>query len=250
MKLNKKYVLSISIICLITTGFSACLAGDFNSSVFRTEKKRIGFRQALVISDTVKTTVLTNVFQTSTPTKAKAFLLSLAVPGMGEFYAGSKRMGTIFLCTEIALWAGYFAFQTYGDWKEQDFKQYATAHAGVHTKGKNHRYFVNIEHFDNVRAYNEAKLQQRDPNALYPENDEYSWQWDKTSHRLKYEKMRVASDQAYSRAVLMIGVIVANHIISGIDAIRVVRQVQKNTVQVGLRGRVEGGVDLCFSKSF
>jgi len=68
--------------------------------------------------------------------------------------------------------------------------------------------------------------------------------------RIKYEKMRVASDQAYSRAVLMIGVIVANHIISGIDAIRVVRQVQKNTVQVGLRGRVEGGVDLCFSKSF
>ena len=96
----------------------------------------------------------------------------------------------------------------------------------------------------------EAKLQQRDPEAVYPENDEFSWQWDQINNRLKYEQMRVDSDQAYSRAVLMIGVIVVNHIVSGIDAIRVVRKAQRNPVQVGMRVRVEGGVDLCVSKSF
>jgi len=250
MKQSTKKILTFALSTLIFTGLTShCFAGDFNPSFYSFKKNRVGFRQVLVGSDRVSP-ISPDVFQTAKPSKGKAFLFSLVLPGMGEYYAGSKTMGTVFLCTEIALWAGYFAFQQYGDWKEEDYRQYAIAHAGIHVKGKNHQYFVNVEHFDNIRAYNEAKLRQRDPNALYPENDEFSWQWDKTSHRLKYEKMRVSSDRAYSRAVLMLGVIVANHVISGIDAIRAVRKAEQNSLQVGLRSRVEGGMDLCISKSF
>jgi len=250
MNHSQKKIVSIVISCLILIGLiSQCQAGEGSYLTAKNGNSSVGFRRALLKSNTPPT-IITDSFQMAKPSKAKAFFLSLAVPGMGEYYAGSKKMGTIFLCTEIALWAGYFAFQIYGDWKEQDFKQYAMAHAGVQAKGKNHQYFVNIENFDNIRAYNEAKLQQRDTEAVYPENDEFSWQWDQTKNRLKYEQMRVSSDQAYSRAVLMIGVIVVNHIVSGIDAIRVVRKAQKNPVQVGVRARVEGGVDFCVSKSF
>jgi len=246
MKKSSKKVGTVIIVCLL---FSYTAAGNDGISLLKSENHSIGFHQALLRSES-SSEVSIQTIQREKPVKAKAFFLSLAVPGLGEYYAGSKKMGTIFLCAEIALWTGYFAFQTYGDWKKSDYKQYAMAHAGIQSKGKNHQYFVNIEHYDHIRAYNEAKLQQREPEAVYPENEEYAWHWDQTGSRLKYEQMRVSSDRAYSGAVLMIGAIVVNHIVSSIDAIRVVRKVHKNSVQVGLRGRREGGMDLCISKTF
>jgi hypothetical protein len=48
----------------------------------------------------------------------------------------------------------------------------------------------------------------------------------------------------------VIGVIVVNHIISGIDAVRVAKKKETPDVQVGLRGFGRNGIGIAFVKRF
>ena len=185
------------------------------------------------------------------PASGKAFLLSFLVPGSGEWYAGSSKMAKIFFGTEVALWATYIAFKTYEDWTIDDYALFATSHAGVDATGKEHDYYVNVENFNSLRDYNDAKLRQRNPALLYPETEAYYWQWDSESNRKKFESMRINADDAKSRALLVIGGIVINHVISGIDAVRVVRKGQKvSQLSYGVQGLPEGGMRVSMQLRF
>ncbi len=181
---------------------------------------------------------------------AKAFFLSLALPGAGEFYAGSKKSGLIFLGAEIALWSGCGAFRTYGDWKKEDYRLYAAVHAGVDLSAKDHAYFVDIENYSDLQVFNDAKLQQRDLRGMYPEDRAYSWSWDSDESRTRFKSLRLSSDRAYNRSFIVIGAIVVNHIISGIDAVRVAKKKEKPDVQIGLRGFGRDGIGVVFVKRF
>ena len=209
------------------------------------------FNRSFLVSHT-KTSIRPESFHPHS-SKAKAFFFSFILPGAGEYYAGSSKMAKIFLSSEAILWATYFSFRTYGNWKKDDYQQFAVSHAGVNLSGKDHQYFVNIENYNNIREYNDAKLRQRDPGALYPENEGYAWQWDSKTSRLKYVKLRVASDRAYNGSLFVIAGVILNHVVSGIDAIRVVRKNQnlrKNSVKVSVVGLPEGGIVLTLWKFF
>jgi hypothetical protein len=162
-------------------------------------------------------------------------------------------MGQIFLGSEGLLWATFFAFRAYGHWKEVDYQRYAVAHAGITREGKDYDYYVAIENYTDIRSYNEAKLQQRAVEDMYPEDEFYSWEWDSEASREDYERMRVASDRAYRRSIFVVGGIVINHIISGIDAIRLARKgkaAEVSSTQWGAGSLPEGGIVLCMVKRF
>ena len=187
------------------------------------------------------------------PSKVKAFFFSFLLPGAGEYYAGSKKLAGVFLGTEAFLWATYFSFRTYGNWKKSDYQLFAASHAGADVSGKDHQYFVDIGNYDDIRAYNEAKLRQRDVEALYPEDETHTWEWDSESSRQAFEKLRVSSDTAYNRSLFVLGGIVVNHIISGIDAVRLARKAEKadeHRIRVGVAGLPEGGMVVSFWKLF
>lgn len=233
-------LLSILLFSLGSFGWGMEEPRGYEQSRFGTPKR---FNRSILLD---QETSVSGTIQ-KTPSRGKAFLLSLILPGAGEYYAGSKKMAGIFFGTEVLLWAAYGSFRTYGNWKKDDYKRFATVHAGIDPAGKDYQYFIDVENYMDIRSYNEAKLQQRDVNALYPEDEEYRWQWDSEASRKRYEKLRLASDDAYTRALFVIGGIVVNHIISGIDALRVVRKHRKtrdDAVQIGVVGLPEGGV--CF----
>ena len=46
---------------------------------------------------------------------AKAFILSLAVPGLGQYYYGSKIKPLVFLGVEVTSWVLYFKWNSEGD---------------------------------------------------------------------------------------------------------------------------------------
>ena len=162
----------------------------------------------------------------------KAFLMSFVLPGSGEYYLGSRKMAAIFFGTEVALWSAYFLFNWISDFKADDYKLYAAAHAGVDPKGKPHQFFVNIEDFDNLADYNQAMLQNRQPRLLYPEDGSYDWSWDSMTSRDRFEAMRLSSDRYESAGLFVIGGVVLNHLVSGIDAIRL-RTDQPYAVELG-----------------
>jgi hypothetical protein len=187
------------------------------------------------------------------PSKRKAFFLSLAVPGAGEHYAGSRKAATFFFGTECALWAAFAGFRSYGLSWEHDYREYAVAHAGVVPFGKDHEFFAAIENYMNITDYNDAKLQQRNLRALYPEGGGYDWQWDGAESRRRFELMRIRADRARRNSTFMLGGIVLNHIVSGIDAIRAARKAGKRDgegVQVGVAGLPEGGGRVWLVKRF
>jgi len=182
------------------------------------------------------------------PSKGKAFFFSLALPGMGQLYTGNLKSAKIFWGTEALLWITYGSFRAYGSQKRSDYKAFAAAHAGVNTSGKDHDYFVAVENYMSIRDYNNAKLQQRNVDAMYPENSIYFWQWDKEESRETFESLRVSSDRAFDRAVIVVGCVVINHIISAIDGLREAR-IKSGESMVGVAGLPEGGGVVFFVKS-
>jgi len=155
----------------------------------------------------------------------KAVLLSLLVPGAGEFYADSKARGKIFLGTEASLWMGYFGFRTYGAWAKKDYKSYAAVHAGVNLNGKADEFFEDMNFYVSRDEYNQlARLYQREEAQVYPETDFWYWYWDSPQSQHYYRKLRNRSEAAYRKALFMVGLAGVNRVLSVIDAIREVRK--------------------------
>ena len=58
----------------------------------------------------------------------RAFLFSALVPGLGEWYAGSKKRGLAFLGAEAALWGMWAVWTGKGNDLEEEFRAVADEH--------------------------------------------------------------------------------------------------------------------------
>jgi hypothetical protein len=163
----------------------------------------------------------------SPKSKGKAFLLSLLVPGLGERYAARPQRGHTFLASEAVLWLGYAGLITFEDWRKDDYRNMAAAHAGVDVKKKSDSYFVDVGNYDTMDEYDAAKLRQRNLPAYYGD-DSYNWNWDSRQNRKKFEDLRQSAERAANRAMFVAGAIVANHLISAIDAVWSVHSFNKH----------------------
>ena len=168
------------------------------------------------------------VEKTDAPKKrGKAFFMSLLVPGWGQNYAGASTKRNMFLGLEIGMWMSYGGFTAYSNWREEDYKTFAATHAGVNLDGKNNTYFIDVGNFADIYEYNDYHLQQRNSNKYYQDIDFYYWHWQNQASRDKFDQLRISADTAHNRALFMLGAIVANHVISAIDAVWSVHKYEK-----------------------
>jgi hypothetical protein len=155
----------------------------------------------------------------------KAMLLSLLLPGAGELYAENTTGSRIFLGLEGSIWAGFFAFRTYGSWKKTDYKGYAALHAGVDLDSKTDDYFENMTYYDSRDEYNQfARLYHGADATVYPENDFWNWNWDSEDSKGSFRDLRNQSKTAYRKALFMVGLAAVNRIVSVMDAARSVKK--------------------------
>ncbi|HXF48556.1 MAG TPA: hypothetical protein VNL73_03895 [Verrucomicrobiae bacterium] len=59
---------------------------------------------------------------------AKAAVLSLLVPGAGQFYVGEKVRAIPFFLVDVAGWATYFGFRSQGNKRENEYRVFADQH--------------------------------------------------------------------------------------------------------------------------
>ena len=160
--------------------------------------------------------------------QALAVLYSLALPGMGELYADGFGNGQYSLTAEAALWITYISYYQYGSWMQSDARSLVTVHAGASTGGKDDQFFVNAANFSNVYDYNDKKLRDRALDEVYDPSLGYYWSWDSEANRQRFRALRISSDKVFNNSRFVIGAIVVNHIISALNAARLVRHFNRN----------------------
>lgn len=204
-------------------------------------------------SDAAATAIL-SIENSAFPAKknqALAVVYSLLLPGMGEVYADRFDNGRYSLVAEAALWLTYASFQQYGNWLQADARSFASAHAGAVPSGKDDQFYVNLGNFSNVYDYNDKKLRDRNISEVYDPSQGYFWNWDSDVSRQRFRSLRISSDKVINNSRFVIGAIVVNHVLSALNAARLVRHFNKNADEafgtwqvepnvIGAPGQVDG----------
>jgi hypothetical protein len=172
-----------------------------------------------------------------------AILYSLAVPGMGELYAGGFASGKYFLGAEAALWTTYTVISVRGNSLKDDGRAFAAVHAGLVNPGsKDDQFFVDISNFLNVDDYNAKKLRDRNLAAVYDPAAGYGWSWDSESNRGAFRDLRVRADDVLNNRKFVVMGILLNHLASAINAARTAIS-HNNDVSSGL-GELQLGANV------
>ena len=180
-----------------------------------------------------------------TSRKVKSGLLSLVLPGAGQFYNGDRSKAYVFAGVEAAIWVSYLAFDTQGDNRTDTYTEYAGIYAGV--QGEHvERYWQAVGRYMDSDAYNEAirreaRALSETATGLIPSED--AWQWSNSDHLATYQELRANANRSYDRRDFMILFAILNRAISVYDAVR-------HSVDDKLSGEVLGfKVDLDVSPS-
>lgn len=171
------------------------------------------------------------------------FLKSAAIPGFGELSL-KKKSGYIFLLTEVFAWSSRAYFLEEARIFEKDAYRYAITYSGINANK------LSKEHYDLMSRYNSSGFQPggynekvlQKANALYPNNkekqteylnenaildDNLTWEWESREHRRQYSIRRKNADHNRDYAKAMVGAIIANHLVSGLNATILANKVNK-----------------------
>jgi len=158
----------------------------------------------------------------------KAALLSALLPGAGEYYLGNRGKARYFFTVEAISWAACIAYRTYGHWKRDDYIRYAKTHANANLEGKSEAYRDLVGFYTSIDDYNSlGRVYDPERPYLYDTPDNH-WRWQSGADQATYRNLKNHSREAYRRAKFMVGIAVANRIISVLDAIRDTRRANRS----------------------
>jgi hypothetical protein len=154
-----------------------------------------------------------------------AILRSIVLPGWGQHYLGNHRLARRMMTTEACLWLLHSTFKGAQDWYRQDFRAFATLHAGIGYRLKPDIYYFRLGKYDSITEYNQAQLRNRNIDAVYQLGTEKDWEWDSIDNRERYADMRRASLLAAKAASFTVGSMVLNRAVATIHVLFLSRKV-------------------------
>ncbi len=161
-------------------------------------------------------------------------VMSLIIPGTGEWAMGHKGLGKVFIGADLLLWLGMFSSDQYVNTLQGDLEGFAAAHANVNTAGKGDQFWIDIGTQESIFAFNRQKLLERDIGATYSEGGEFDWQWDSEANRRVYLERRFNKIDWERTSNILVTGLVLNRIVSAIDVIRLIRKNKKAAEQNAL----------------
>lgn len=170
------------------------------------------------------------------PSPRGAFLRSLVMPGWGHYYAdqGNWNRGKYHLAGEAVLLLSYFGLDARAGYLQNDFITLARSKAGTDLEGRSRDYLIAVGNYDDLAAYNDAQLRNRNWDRLYPETADYDWAWVSSDYRLQYQDTRSRVDRMKAQLPTLVALMVVNRFVSGISAFIQARDKSKNVPEARL----------------
>jgi hypothetical protein len=159
-------------------------------------------------------------------------LRAIAVPGWSQVASG-HNYGYAMLASEAAIIGSMYYMNNESNILLQDSYEYAIKYAHLNPGEYDNKFYNNLSRFESsgfdANGYN--ALVRQTAMSMYPydpvaqqnyidENgysDDKYWYWDATSHRNQYNKLRNRSQDMENYASVTVGVLILNHLISGVD---------------------------------
>lgn len=264
--MTSRLILSIFILAVLLAG-SAALAGEGlvpQPSQLENEFQKVRYQFALANSVGAEQGIVmaaVDEFENESSEKVpgqksptKAMLMSLAVPGAGQFYYGSKIKSFIFFGAEIAAWSMHIKWHADGVDIQDQFEAFNRAHwSRTAYEDEYLMYVYGVNDDDSVTGAPEISHHLPDVRTqqyyeMTGKYDQFSWGWDdaerndsvlsdfnsagttqdlrvlggvttpQSAHRELYEEMRNDSNVKYDHARKMIIVLLVNHLASAAEA--------------------------------
>ncbi len=152
--------------------------------------------------------------------RSTALLLSLVVPGLGQYYAGSPGSAKLFIAAELAFWGGYYYNSSMKESRRDDYLRYAWQHAGVNPSGQGVSYLGAIGSFNSSFDYNGYALSTEENPILY--SGDTAWNWDSDSSRARFHTLRENELDFDNSMKYCVAGIVLNHLIAGLHASNII----------------------------
>ena len=92
---------------------------------------------------------------------ARAAVLSLVLPGLGELYAGGPRSARFFLVTEGILWTGMATFRFLETYRIDAYHAHAAAHAGIRLHNLPESVIKEVGDFESIYERNQRERSPR-----------------------------------------------------------------------------------------
>lgn len=176
------------------------------------------------------------------PDRARILLRSLAVPGWGQATLGRRTSATVFVTADLAIWATFASFRVQEQMRRESYRQTALLGAGIDLAGRDEEFRRIVGSFSSSEEYN-LYVVTRDAANLYlqdvynPNMDAYrayieqnslrgadAWRWSDANAFLRYGAQRKDAHRAAIRANNMLGLAIANRILSAVHAARAAGQ--------------------------
>ncbi len=166
---------------------------------------------------------------------SRAFLLSAAIPGTGEFYAGAKR-GLLFVAAEVAFWATYFVLHGQAEDLKEDYVEFVDSHIVFeedspvsstetwtledyeHATQSDNWHYVYTE--SNGKPVNRVGKYYWDdlPQDLIDEPGGVPLSESQSLVRVEAYNKRGSMNDKFKNAKVFLGLVILNHIVSAVDA--------------------------------
>lgn len=184
--------------------------------------------------------------------KGVSFLRSMVIPGYSQVASG-RNYGYAMMASEATIIGGLVFFNEESDLLLQESYEYAIKFAHLTPGSYDNDFFTNISKFESsgydANGYNamvrKTALEQfpYDPIAQqeYIDANSYGedkyWSWDNPSNRSAFNKLRNDSQDYEDYAKVAVGVLILNHLISGIDVLRYSSEAKRSHVYFKLKQR-------------
>ena len=179
---------------------------------------------------------------------------SLMIPGWGEYSLNEQKRGKLFVITESLIWIGMGGSFLGSNLEKNTYEAIAMEHGGISPGDKPRQFWIDIGNYDSREDFITEHLRWRDFDAVAAyEDPQWNWHWNSDSQQDKFESKRVRSDRLLLMGKFLIGGIVLNHIISGIDVLYLSRKLSGNEIQFSIfpiNPSPEGSVHFNLSFSF